>query len=247
LVADRGGAAEDNYYNTWSVVRLKGSGCPELYDYDVMCESGSGGGIRGLALIYDQTDQGYPPDGLCAGVDHIFTAANAPFDTVRTKIDGFSLHMLRDYSEDCTGKTGIALWLRDVLGGNRPDERGYFYDRLLDVQYCQPLSEDTVTGVGDGPASRHWNALFQNYPNPFRSVSGTTIHYSVAKAGAVEIRIFDAAGRLVNTIVDQAEPGVNSVVWNGKAADGRGMACGVYFYETRIGGFTAQKKMMLVD
>lgn len=61
----------------------------------------------------------------------------------------------------------------------------------------------TIADVPGNPGQHCRNALFQNYPNPFRGGSGTTIHYSVAKEGRVEVRILDVAGRLVNTIMDQ--------------------------------------------
>ena len=90
------------------------------------------------------------------------------------------------------------------------------------------------------------NALFQNYPNPFRGAGGTTIHFSAAKAGVAKIHIFDAAGRLVRTLFDKAALGDNYVVWDGVGANGRRAPSGVYFYEIEMGGFSAHKKMLLV-
>jgi hypothetical protein len=258
LHSNDGWCASENYFDQGSgtVFRLMGSGCPQMHDYDVITASGLGGGRWGRCLVYDNTATTHPP-GAYASVAHIFPAHYGAQDTVRTLLDGFSVHYLRDYSSECDGATSIAWWIRSVLGGNDwtpgpvpPGEwaqRGYMFDRDLEFQYCPPHYEDTVTGVGGGPGRRYANALFQNYPNPFRSTSGTMIHYSAAKAGAVGIRIFDAAGRLVNTIVDKAEPGENCVVWSGLAKDGRRMASGVYFYEIRIDGYSAQKKMILVD
>jgi hypothetical protein len=79
-------------------------------------------------------------------------------------------------------------------------------------------------GGSSRPGRAFANAPFLDYPNPFRNPSGTTVHYSVAKAGAVEVRISDVAGRLINTIVDQAKPGENFVVWDGVAEGGRPVA-----------------------
>jgi hypothetical protein len=253
-----------NYYRSFEVVHLRGSGCPETYNFDVIHYNGTGGGIGGNALLYDNTDVDFPP-GYYASVDHVFPAANAPFDTVRTKIDGFTMHSLRGGS-DCTPIVGvnpqgcnytpaIAIWIRDVLGGTEFCDpicgvwayRGYMYDRLLDIQYCPPYGTDSVSGIGEKPGPKYANTLFQNYPNPFRGGSGTTIHYSVAKAGRIVVRIFDVAGRLVNTIADQAAPGDNFVIWNGKASDGRSVASGVYFYQIKTDLFKAQKKMMKLD
>jgi hypothetical protein len=234
-------------------VYLDGSACPDRRDYDVL-DYGAGAGLTYYMHIYDDTHAvGNPPGGWAASIYHTFPAANAPFDSVKTLIDGFSMHELR-YGGACgnppglTYQVGIALMLKDRLG----DASGNgcpFGDQDLAVQYCPPLNADETgayTGInGRGP--RHVNALFQNYPNPFRSVSGTTIHYSVSKAAKVEVRIFDVAGRLVNTLVDQAKLGENFVVWDGKTSDGRSVASGVYFYQIKTDTFSDQKKMMLVN
>jgi hypothetical protein len=246
-----GYAAGDNYWDTWDTVYLYGSACPPRYNFDVL-GLGGGGGVCGYALQYDDTHLSHGPGGLAASVYHVFPAANAPNDTVRTLIDGFSVNNLRDGGNCANRHSGLdywvsmALWMRDVLGGTRPDEPGYMYDRALSLQYCPPEGTDTVTGV-DVPGRTHADALFQNYPNPFGGSSGTNIHYSVAKACRAEIRIFDAAGRLVDTIVNRSEPGHNSVVWNGRTEDGRRLSSGVYFYQVKTEGLTGLKKMLLID
>jgi hypothetical protein len=215
---------------------LTGIGCPQKYEFDVIGKSTATGRKYIAALYCGQ----YP-----AAVDHVFRAANPPFDTVRTRIDGFSVHQLRD-DLNCNGvDVGIALWIRDVLGGN--NNNGYFYDTAGMFQYCPPQgAEDPTLDVPRGGRT-YANALFQNYPNPFRGGAGTTIHYSVAKGGNVEIRIFDVAGRLVSTIADQAKLGDNFVVWDGKANNGRSVASGVYFYQIKTDKFSAHKKMLLVN
>jgi hypothetical protein len=90
-------------------------------------------------------------------------------------------------------------------------------------------------------------ALKQNTPNPFTSAGGTTIHYSVARAGRVVITIFDAAGRLVATLADEAQAGDNSLTWYGRANDGRRLGAGLYFYEISAAEFRSQRKMVMVE
>jgi len=228
--------------NTYSVVdslAVFGSGCPNLRDFDVIDENYSSG-IEFVSMMYDMS-------GGYASVDHIFRSAFGIRDTMRTKIDGFSLHHLRNLIPPWGGqKVMVALWMRDVLGGDNVD--GYFYDRAGHFQYCPPEGrEDPILDVPRRGGRTHANALFQNYPNPFRGGSGTTIYYTAAKAGQATIRIFDAAGRLVAGIADQAEPGGNHVIWNGRDDEGRKMSSGVYFYEVEMGGFSGRKKMLLVN
>ena len=90
-------------------------------------------------------------------------------------------------------------------------------------------------------------SLSQNIPNPFGRGSETTIHYSVVEAGRVQIRILDVAGRLVRTIAEEARPGENQIRWNGTDQNGRQVPSGVYFYEINADGFSAERKMLLVN
>lgn len=233
-----------NTYSLTDSMSFVGSGCPKLYDFDVLSERDGESGHEFVSLMYDNTGVTHPP-GYYASVDHIFRAPIAPYDTVRTKIDGFSLHNLRMNSPNCADGDNlmVALWMRDVLGGM--GNNGYFFDEDLQVQYCPPVGPETV-GIPKGPGRIARNALFQNYPNPFRGGGVTTIHYSASARGKAEIRIFDAAGRLIRMLSDAADVGDNYVTWDGKGATGRKTPSGVYFYEIRINGFSAHKKMLLV-
>ncbi len=87
------------------------------------------------------------------------------------------------------------------------------------------------------------NALQQNYPNPFNGT--TTITYSVAESGNVDLRIFDTAGRLVRVLENKTRtPGNYSVIWNGKDESGRATSSGVYFCRIKISKFTQSRKII---
>ncbi len=90
------------------------------------------------------------------------------------------------------------------------------------------------------------NHLEGNFPNPFNPE--TSIRFSAATAGRVTVRIFDVAGRVVNTLTRHvAEPGASEVRWNGKAQDGRRLASGVYFYRIRFAnGQESEAKMTML-
>ncbi len=82
--------------------------------------------------------------------------------------------------------------------------------------------------------------LMQNYPNPFNPA--TVISYQLAKPGHVTLRVYDALGRVVATLVDRRQgPGKYDVTFNG----GR-FPSGVYLYRLDAGNHSAMKKMMLV-
>ncbi len=86
--------------------------------------------------------------------------------------------------------------------------------------------------------------LGRNTPNPFNP--STTIRFTLAAAGDVELSVFDVSGRLVRTLVqDELGPGAHAAVWNGQAQDGRPAASGTYLYRLRTGGEVMAGKMML--
>ena len=87
-------------------------------------------------------------------------------------------------------------------------------------------------------------ALEQNYPNPFNP--STRIGFSLSEAGPVSLRIYDTAGRLVSTVLDETkEAGIYEVEWDGLGQLGQALPGGVYLYRLQAGRFTATRAMML--
>jgi flagellar hook assembly protein FlgD len=86
------------------------------------------------------------------------------------------------------------------------------------------------------------NALFSTSPNP--ATDRAAIGYALAGATRVEIRVYDAAGRLVRLLLDQTQPaGFYQVAWDGRRDDGGAAGPGVYFYRMRAGDYSASRKM----
>ena len=72
------------------------------------------------------------------------------------------------------------------------------------------------------------------------------LEFTVPKAGRVSLRLYDAQGRLVRTLVDQdAAPGSFTARWDGRAADGSQVARGIYFARFTAGGESIEKKVVL--
>ena len=109
----------------------------------------------------------------------------------------------------------------------------------------QGVQADIVGIASDEP--RLWSHLGQNYPNPFNPA--TTIRYSVAERGVVTLRIYNVAGQLVRTLVNEIQAPKQegySVIWNGKNEHGSAVATGVYFYQLRTRRLSHTKKMLLL-
>jgi hypothetical protein len=107
--------------------------------------------------------------------------------------------------------------------------------------------QDHTTATGYEPTlAPKVNRLEGNVPNPFNPE--TAIRFSAATPGKVTIRIFDVAGRLVNTLSKNVtETGLNEIRWNGKASDGRASASGMYFYKVRFAnGQESEAKMTML-
>lgn len=82
--------------------------------------------------------------------------------------------------------------------------------------------------------------LFQNYPNPFNPT--TTIDYRLPVSGFVTLRVYDAIGRIVETLVDRVEAaGSHSVTF-----DASRMSSGVYFCRLNADGHSAVRKMLMI-
>ncbi len=87
--------------------------------------------------------------------------------------------------------------------------------------------------------------LSQNYPNPFNPT--TTINYSIAKEGTVELTIYNIKGQKVKTLVNERkEAGQHSIVWNGKDNTNKTVSSGIYFYSLSTGKKNMKKKMLLL-
>ena len=116
------------------------------------------------------------------------------------------------------------------------------FDVVIDELAMYPLTSDVGDAVASKPkvsAPKEF-ALQQCYPNPFNP--STTIEYSLAKAGHVQLIVYDLLGNQV------AMP-VNAIAASGRHVvtfDGSDLASGIYVYSLRQNGQVINKKMMLM-
>jgi hypothetical protein len=82
--------------------------------------------------------------------------------------------------------------------------------------------------------------LNQNFPNPFNPT--TVISYKIPFAGLVTLKVYDALGKLVTTLVDKVQEAGTYVI----NFDGNLLSNGIYFYKIQAGNFTVVKKMLLL-
>lgn len=83
-------------------------------------------------------------------------------------------------------------------------------------------------------------------PNPTKGF--TSISYITSQPGAVILNIYDVAGRLRRTLVNNpaARPGINTVFWDGKDANQLSLPCGIYFLRLQCKNKTANQKLIII-
>ncbi|MCI0691182.1 ASPIC/UnbV domain-containing protein [candidate division KSB1 bacterium] len=107
-----------------------------------------------------------------------------------------------------------------------------------------------LTGVkGAGGRLPTKLALQQNYPNPFNPT--TAIRFAIEKPGVIRLEIYDLAGRLVRTLINNENKisGGHLVIWDGRDDHGKPVGSGVYFYRLFSNGsasFEKTRKMVLL-
>jgi hypothetical protein len=83
-------------------------------------------------------------------------------------------------------------------------------------------------------------SLTQNYPNPFNP--STQIKFALKESGYVTLKVYDALGKEVATLVkgDYTSGSYNV------SFDASGLSSGIYFYRLETGSFVQTNKMMLL-
>jgi phosphatidylserine/phosphatidylglycerophosphate/cardiolipin synthase-like enzyme len=122
-----------------------------------------------------------------------------------------------------------------------------FHDQTIANMYLQEFANryhesggtgllGEVVGVEDGPHDLSGRLIgsVNSYPNPFNPF--TNISFMTAEMARVSVKVYDASGRLVQTLADDdmMEPGLHILAWDGKDARGHRQPSGAYF--ARVSG-----------
>ncbi len=156
------------------------------------------------------------------------TTPNSAASTARFVLSGFSYHNIRDVGPPGSFPVRVKH-LRNIVGN--------FFQTPLPV----------VSGFGGAP--QYVNVLEPNYPNPFNPT--THITFEIKKRGHVTLRIYNVAGQVVRTLVNEelAAGRYESRpfnVWDGTNDAGQEIGSGVYFYKLTATNFTQTRKLVLL-
>lgn len=125
----------------------------------------------------------------------------------------------------------LVVWARDA-SGNRSQ-----------VQ-VSPSKSGSAKVVSDGSLPAGFS-LEPSYPNPFNPT--TTLQYSLAEAGLVQLTVYNVMGQRVRVLIDQVQQaGGYQVEWDATDASGQRVAPGLYLYRLTAGDQAAVGKMLLL-
>jgi hypothetical protein len=191
------------------------------------------GNTQGVILPEERTEVDNDGDGL---MDLVLSYRIAPVEPLVEQV------MPVQYGE---------MWIADPI-----DPVGLHFVSAMGVDYLVPdifaLGDPVVlrsdagesAGVTDGQQGRA-TALYPASPNPFSST--TVVRFSLGEDGHVTLRIYDAQGMLVRTLEDRVlQGGLHHAVWDGRSADTRPVAGGVYFVRFSAGSVQITRKVMLL-
>ncbi len=133
-------------------------------------------------------------------------------------------------------------WLKVAWAtfGDEPEPGGHHMAGLFlnRVRVGIPLD----TGVPDDVAAQRALSI---RPNPFNP--SATIEYTLDTRAHATIRVVDASGRIVATLLDaEVGPGSDQMTWDGTTDAGGRVASGVYFVLLESDGVTATRKAVLL-
>jgi hypothetical protein len=129
------------------------------------------------------------------------------------------------------------VWPNAYVGGSYENEidylKGWITDHLdwVDQQVLMAVASAQVPGA---------YKLDNAYPNPFNPA--TTIGFSIPRSDFVKVKIYDAAGREITTLVNgEMVPGQHRFKW-----DGENQASGIYFIQMVCSRFEQTKTVILL-
>lgn len=87
-------------------------------------------------------------------------------------------------------------------------------------------------------------SLEQNYPNPFNP--STSIQYTMPSRQFVSLKIFNALGEEIATLVNEEKPAGNHTIEFKPESSIKNLVSGVYLYQLKAGEFIQTRKMILL-
>jgi hypothetical protein len=182
-----------------------------------------------------------------SGMNHIYAQHVDSSGSMKWQVNGMPVCLATPYGQEyplmipSDSGTAIIVWNDGRNGWGRG--------------YAQRVGDDP-DGVSGDAGCKMQNArcrLEQNVPNPFSQL--TIINYQLVKSGRVRLTIYNVAGQLVRTLVDEdtkmrryetsTGSGTRSVTWDGRNDDHAAVPSGIYFCRMTTGNGIRQTVKMI--
>jgi hypothetical protein len=181
--------------------------------------------------------------GGCAGINDFDVAEPTGSTVMQSSYGAFAGDNGAEISQN-TGNARVLMsgyafqYIKDDEDSGDTDRD----DHLFDILTYLGNIPDQSTGTPSAEVTR----LEQNYPNPFNP--STTIAFSLKERARVKIDVYNVAGQLVKTLVDETRDAgaYTNVNWNGTDSANQPVSSGVYFYKLVTNNFSQTKKMVLL-
>jgi hypothetical protein len=194
-------------------------GCPIINQFDVL--EATGGGWPALEYGDCLCEDEWVPSGMYAAIADTYTTASG--HQLRGMWYGFSF-----------------MYVRDCEPIPAPIIRNHL---MADVFNFWAVGINPNIVPTPMPEFRY--TLAQNFPNPFNPK--TRIQFSMKEKGLVTLKVYNVAGQLVRTLVNEVrDAGPHEILWHGDNDRGSSVASGVYFYKMDTKQFSQTKKMVLL-
>jgi serine protease len=229
----------------WDVATSSANiGASDAARHAIYLHANPGGPFVGLTLLGES-----PQANLTFVNNPTYVYPNGAIDS------GFKLRFLRglvsvptttapdDWSMVCSAGPFDLSSGRDITVAYAMVHGATLAEFLANVDAAQAAYSPSTPVTEDLPVKMF--RLDQNAPNPFNPQ--TVLTFEVATPGRVSLAIYDVAGKLVRTLVNDTRPtGRFDAVWNGMDDRGQRVSSGVYFAKYRAGDQEQTRKMTMV-
>jgi hypothetical protein len=106
--------------------------------------------------------------------------------------------------------------------------------------------ENSTSAVQEAAPTLPTVRLSPSRPNPLDP--STTIQFDLSAPAKVKLEIFNAAGRLVRSLLDEPRAsGTHQILWDGKDSNAERVGSGVYYSRLTASGAIAVQPMLVID
>ena len=178
------------------------------------------------------------------GMSFSYSGENSYIDHISATGSGFLIFRNSSPVYDCgvandagTYRTvGTSFEFGGLTDGSPPSTKAVLADSIMRFF-------GLALGVEDKPGTEQYPIAYrlnQNYPNPF--ATHTTFTYAIPKAAFVAVRLYDASGRMVRSIVEETR----SAGYHTMTIDAESLHPGIYFIKLETSHTTLSRKCIVV-